>query len=611
MKSFGSLRARIIVFFTVFMLILCAVFAVMSLWQSFDVASLIFARQGIGITEEIAREMINPAVFTEIINRQNPYTPQYLTMQRDLFEKRRNAAGALFLYTIAPVNGLDGDWIYVVDGSDAVGGENFSALGAPVDIDSFEKVFWTALETKTSQYSHLVMESEYRVYIFSVYTPIVNAQCEVIGMVGCDFAADEIIRVVTSEMLRQVILALILAAAGIAVMLIFMGMIFPRLKQVTMILRSITEGEGDLRSRIDIKGRDEIGTMADYFNRTLDKIRGMIILVREQSGLLGGVGNELAANMTQTATAINQITANIQELKERVMNQSGLVNGTGVTMERITASIERLNAHVKEQAESVAQSSAAIEEMLANIQSVTGTLVKNAENVRELSSASAVGRRGLEEVSADIKEIARASAGLFEINAVMENISGQTNLLSMNAAIEAAHAGEAGKGFAVVAGEIRKLAENSGGQSKVISEVLTKIKGSIDKIIRSTDSVMGKFQAIDDQVQTVSEQEERIRSAMEEQGEGSKRILEAVGRLNEITQQVQQSSQDMLEGSREVIEQSKNLEQVTSEITGGITEMAGGAEQINAAVTRVNEISGENRQGITSLQAEMAKFQVE
>jgi methyl-accepting chemotaxis protein len=181
----------------------------------------------------------------------------------------------------------------------------------------------------------------------------------------------------------------------------------------------------------------------------------------------------------------------------------------------------------------------------------------------------------------------------------------------MNAAIEAAHAGEAGKGFAVVADEIRKLAESSGEQSKTISTVLKKIKDSIDKITKSTGSVLDKFAAIDGGVKTVSEQEENIRNAMEEQSAGSRQILEAIGRLNEATHLVKGSSAEMLEGSRQVIAESRNLELATQEITSGMNEMATGADQINVAVTRINAISGENKENIDVLVREVSKFKVE
>jgi methyl-accepting chemotaxis protein len=249
--------------------------------------------------------------------------------------------------------------------------------------------------------------------------------------------------------------------------------------------------------------------------------------------------------------------------------------------------------------------------MLANIQSVSGTLTKNAENVNSLSGASEVGRSGLQEVAADIQEIARESAGLLEINSVMQNIASQTNLLSMNAAIEAAHAGESGKGFAVVADEIRKLAESSGKQSKTTSVVLKKIKASIDKITYSTNNVLNKFESIDASIKMVSEQVGNIRRAMEEQSKGSNQVLEAIAKLNEHTTQVKGESHEMIVGAKEVIHESKNLEEKTQEITGGMNEMASGAAQINTAINFVHEISGKNREKIDILVREVSRFKVE
>jgi len=217
-----------------------------------------------------------------------------------------------------------------------------------------------------------------------------------------------------------------------------------------------------------------------------------------------------------------------------------------LVQQNIQTMMEQLNGNVSEQAAAVTESAAAIEEMVANIQSVTSALTKNAEQVTELQSASAVGHNGINEVVADIRGIAAESESLLGINSVMANIASQTNLLSMNAAIEAAHAGESGRGFAVVADEIRKLAESSSKQSKTISAVLKTIKASIDKITRSAENVLNRFDTIDNGIKTVAEQERGVLNAMEEQKQGSEQVLQAIGQVSDITQRVKNDAQQMV-----------------------------------------------------------------
>ena len=403
----------------------------------------------------------------------------------------------------------------------------------------------------------------------------------------------------------------IVLVVAVVIIYIVLGNTTAPIIKASNTLKDISEGEGDLTRTIEVHSDDEIGDLANYFNKTIQKIKGLVLLIKQQAHVLSDIGNDLSANMTETAAAINQITANIDSIKGRVINQSASVTQTNATMEQVIANINKLNGHVENQSRNVSQASSAIEQMVANISSVTNTLINNAANVKTLQEASEIGRSGLQEVATDIQEISRESEGLLEINAVMENIASQTNLLSMNAAIEAAHAGEAGKGFAVVADEIRKLAESSGEQSKTISTVLKKIAESIKKITNSTNNVLTRFEAIDSGVKTVSQQEENIRNAMEEQGEGSKQVLQSVGSLNELTQQVKAGSEEMLNGSQEVMHESRNLEKVTQEITGGMNEMATGADQVNLAVNNVNDMTEKNREAINDLLMEVSRFKVE
>jgi methyl-accepting chemotaxis protein len=367
----------------------------------------------------------------------------------------------------------------------------------------------------------------------------------------------------------------------------------------------------DLTQQIKVKQKDETGILGDFFNLTFGKMKELIIEIKKKTFGLSDTGEELTINMNNNKKFIDEINSNIQIMRNQVLSQADKVNATAGTMDNIISGLEKLNEHITVQAESVAQSSSAIEEMLANIQSVTQTLVRNTVNINTLAESSQAGRTDLQKVSTDIQEITKESENLSQINSVMQTIASQTNLLSMNAAIEAAHAGESGKGFAVVADEIRKLAVNSSAQSKTISTVLKKIKTMIDTITKSTSVLLERFSLIEQEVQTVSDQESQIRNAMEEQGEGSRQILEAVTQLNSVTSQVRRASSEMTEGSKTIITQSSDLKKITSEVAGSMDEMTQSADEISSAITRVQEISKENKENIDELSSEVARFKVE
>jgi CheY-like chemotaxis protein len=249
--------------------------------------------------------------------------------------------------------------------------------------------------------------------------------------------------------------------------------------------------------------------------------------------------------------------------------------------------------------------------MTANIHSVTRTLAENSKNVSELMEASENGKTGLQTVAQKILEIAKDSEGLLEINMVMNSIASQTNLLSMNAAIEAAHAGEAGKGFAVVADEIRKLAESSGKQSKTTAAMLKKIKSSIDSITSSSNDVLSRFEVIDTGVKTVSQHELNIRNAMEEQEVGGRQILGSMGSLKEINLSVKKGSEKMLESSDQLIKQTNDFIKTSNAALNGMNEIVSGAmQEIQIAVTHVDEMSAENSKNFEELKHETEKFKV-
>ena len=604
-KKIG-LKVKILLVFTVILLILSGITVLLSVNKSQSIALDIYAREGSRISKKAAG-LIDGNMF-EALSKSLDDEDAYYKVARYGLYKIWKEESLFYLYTIA--KGGETGYRYIIDGSGEIGSDTFSYIGDEANFEDYGAPFLKAWETKTTQHSKIEKNEDWG-YIISVYEPIFNSSGDVVGILGSDFDAEFLYDAIKSQITLQMIIGISFAAAGFIIMFMLIRPIFLRLGNISEILKILAGGEGSLSDRIKVKQYDEIGSMAALFNKTLDRICNIISIVKHQTKNLTSVGDELSENMDQTASAVSQMTGNIQRIKDQVINQSASVTETNATMKQVVENIDRLNTHVELQTESVSRSSSSIEEMLANVESVTKTLVKNTENVEQLISASETGRASLEQVSRDIKEIATESMGLQKINAVMQDISSQTNLLSMNAAIEAAHAGQAGKGFAVVADEIRKLAESSGKQSKIISAVLKKITESIRKITASTDIVLEKFKDIDTGVQTVSQQESMIRNAMEEQNTGSKQILESISQLQDITRQVKQGSAEMLEGSHQVIKEGKSLAEATEEITSDINEIASGTDYINSTVTRVHSISNNNKEHISALYKEVEQFKVE
>jgi methyl-accepting chemotaxis protein len=379
---------------------------------------------------------------------------------------------------------------------------------------------------------------------------------------------------------------------------------------VKTILKDISEGEGDLTRRLPVESNDEIGRMSHYFNLTFEKICSLIELIQAQAKMLQNAGTDMSTSMSQTAAAVHQISTNIQGVKERIVNQAAGVEESNATMESISSTITMLNEHIEEQSAGIVESSASITQMIANIESVSTILKKNSSNVEELIKAADSGQEGISKVSADIRTIAQESEGLLQASSVIAGIAGQTNLLAMNAAIEAAHAGDAGRGFAVVADEIRKLAENSGSQAKSITKVLKALKGSIDTVSHNSDIALSQFENIVSMVKIVSEQESVINSAMQEQNSGSRQILEALTEITTITDTVKERSNEILLGSRDVLEEMNQLARVTQEISSTMNEMAHSTEDINKAVAHVDQKSDENKESIDTLSEEIGRFSV-
>lgn len=262
------------------------------------------------------------------------------------------------------------------------------------------------------------------------------------------------------------------------------------------------------------------------------------------------------------------------------------------------------------QAASVTESTTAVEQMVANIRTVSGILEKNRVLIEKMEEKSEDAKASAENSAKITQEISAESESLVEAGNVIQHIASQTNLLAMNAAIEAAHAGESGKGFAVVADEIRKLSEESSTQGKNITSVLKNLKFKIDKIAEDTAKVERLFTESFEITEAVRIQEANVLNAMQEQSAGGGQILQAMAEITSVTHNVKNDSNAMLADSNRVANEMHNLTTITENITMSMNGMVLGVDQIDKVVQEVNGISQKNKRNIKSLADAIGKFKV-
>lgn len=371
--------------------------------------------------------------------------------------------------------------------------------------------------------------------------------------------------------------------------------------------------EGDLTVRFDSKAarrKDEVGQLAQSLDALAVNLTEHVETIRRTGTTIAQSAEKLDARATEFTAVGARIDQAAGDGGRLATLQTEGVNQSTQAIQSILKTIEELDVMVGEQAASVAQTTAALEQSASNTASIVTFTERMAAVFSDLRARSSEGRERLFGTLEKVKVMAAQSEHLENANATIRGIASQTSLLSMNAAIEAAHAGDAGRGFSVVADEIGKLSESAAAQSQEIGSEIETLETLIAEVSEEAGRSQAVFDTILDQIEALGAVQTQIRSAMAEQELGNREILKATGQVNAVTSAVRTGSARILDDSRGIASEMERIHKSAVQLQQGIDVILAETQALSRSVTAIQEDSGHHRILAEELESAVGVFRL-